>query len=62
MTIRSPEVGLGPYMGYRHLYQLWGQFTYRQPTQNAVLTDQICGAFYCIHSSIVHMQIALAIT
>jgi len=62
LTIRSPKVGLESYMGYRLLYQFWGQLTYRQSAQNAVLTDQICRDIYCIHLSIVHMQIAIFIT
>jgi len=27
-----------------------------------VLTDQLCRAIYCIHASIMHMQIAITIT
>jgi len=36
--------------------------TYRQPAQNGVLTDQLCRAIYCIHLSIMPMQIAITIT
>jgi len=32
---------------------------YRQPTQNGVLTDQLLRVIYCIHLSIMPMQIAL---
>jgi len=38
------------------------QLTYRQPSQNGVLTDQLCWAIYCIHLSIMPMQIAISIT
>jgi len=38
------------------------QLTYRQPAQNGVLTDQLCRAIYCIHLSIMPMQIAITIT
>ena len=37
------------------------QLTYRQPAQNGVLTDQLCRAIYCIHLSIMSMQIAITI-
>jgi len=36
--------------------------TYRQPAQNGVLTDQLCRAIYCIHLSIMPMQIDITIT
>jgi len=35
LTIRSPKLGLGPYMGYRLLYQLWVHFTPRRKTCDA---------------------------
>jgi len=38
------------------------QLTYLQPAQNGVLTDQLCRAIYCIHLSIMPMQIAITIT
>jgi len=38
------------------------QLTYRQPAQNGVLADQLCRAIYCIHLSIMPMQIAITIT
>jgi len=38
------------------------QLTYRQPAQNGVLTDQLCRAIFCIHLSIMPMQIAITIT
>jgi len=38
------------------------QMAYRQPAQNGVLTDQLCLAIYCIHLSIMPMQIAIDIT
>jgi len=36
--------------------------SYRQPAQNGVLTEQLCRAIYCIHLSIMPMQIAITIT
>jgi len=38
-----------------------GEFTYRQPAQNDVLTDLICRAIFCIYLSILHMQIGTTI-
>ena len=38
------------------------QLTYRRPAQNGVLTDQLCQAIYCIHLSIMPMQIIATIT
>jgi len=38
------------------------QLTYRQPAQNGVLTDQLCRAIYCIHLSILPLQIPITIT
>jgi len=38
------------------------QLTYRQSAQNSVLTDQLCRAIYCIHLSIMPMEIAITIT
>jgi len=35
------------------------KLTYRQPAQNGVLADQLCRAIYCIHLSIMSMQIAI---
>jgi len=37
------------------------ELTYRQPAQNGVLMDQLCRAIYCIHLSIMPMQIATTI-
>jgi len=37
------------------------QLTYQQPAQNGALTDQFCRAIYCIHLSIMPMQVAITI-
>jgi len=43
-------------------YSMHFELTYRQPAQNGVMTDQLCRAVFCIHLSIMSMQIAITIT